>query len=279
MHGDALHPSSSTVIFVHTLGTARIDVGDRSVGPTSVKKFALLLYLTAEAGRPAPRGVLYDLLFPDLAEKNAQHALRELVYQLRRMGAKIEATPDGVWLPAEAVRSDWSEVVRSGRPDASQLRAIEGGFLPGYAPAHSEGFAEWFDTHRSRVGSVLTRMLSALLREHAEALTSADAEQVARAILAIDPLNEAATLKLAESHILSGSRAKASSLLDHFAESVGRAPELTRYAAILRGGTGGRLTERWPINGLSRPRVSHDTPRSSAPLIPVAGPFHLLLPR
>ena len=43
------------MIFVHTLGTASIDVGSCSINPTSPRKFALLLYLAVERGRRVPR--------------------------------------------------------------------------------------------------------------------------------------------------------------------------------------------------------------------------------
>src|SRR4029079_16760302 len=69
------------MIFVHTLGTASIDVGSCSITPTSPRKFALLLYLAAERGRRIPRSVLQELIFPDQAERNARHSLRELIYQ------------------------------------------------------------------------------------------------------------------------------------------------------------------------------------------------------
>src|SRR5580765_3416600 len=113
------------MIFVHALGTARIDVGDARVKPTAAKKFALLLYLAAEPGRPVSRATLHDLLFPELPERNAMHALRELLYQVRQIGVELEADKDGVAIRAEAVRSDWREVIAAERPDAAQLRAVE----------------------------------------------------------------------------------------------------------------------------------------------------------
>ncbi len=125
------------MIVVRTLGAAEIAVGDHLLKPTSTKKFALLLYLAAERGRHTTRAALQDLLFPDLPEKNARHALRELVYQLRQLGAPLEADNDGVGLPSEAVRSDYGEVMEAGKLTNDQVRAVEGGSLPGYAPGHS----------------------------------------------------------------------------------------------------------------------------------------------
>src|SRR4029079_539623 len=94
------------MILVHTLGTALIDVGKCGVNPTSPRKFALLLHLAAERGRRIPRPTLQELIFPDQADRNARHSLRELFYQLRQMGANLHSTPDGVGLMAQDVEID-----------------------------------------------------------------------------------------------------------------------------------------------------------------------------
>src|SRR4051812_17792975 len=99
------------MIVLHTLGAAEIAVGDVRLKPTSTKKFALLLHLAAECGRRVPRSSLQDLLFPEQPDRNARHALRELIYQLRQVGAPLETDKDSVWLSAEAVRSDYSEAI------------------------------------------------------------------------------------------------------------------------------------------------------------------------
>jgi len=223
------------MIFVHTLGTASIDVGSCSINPTSPRKFALLLYLAVERGRRVPRPVLQELIFADQADRNARHSLRELVYQLRQLGVPLEANADAIWLAGTAIASDSDEVIHNDslRPDL--VRATASGFLPGFIPTHSETYAEWYDAYRARSISSLTR---AMIREIDRAKSSGEwdaAETAARACLALDPLNEVGTLTLAEMLSLLGAKATAVSLLDEYMDGVGRVrPELSIPAKALR---------------------------------------------
>ena len=232
------------MIHVHTLGASRIDAGRNRVKPTSVRKFAMLLHLSAEQGRPVPRAALQELIFPDQTERNAQHSLRELVYQLRQAGVRIESDGSALSL-TDAVRCDYSELIARERPDDVQLKAVEGGFLPGYAPAHSEAFAEWFEGYRARAIFDLTK---ALLKEVHRARSVADwgsTERAARACLALDPLNEEATLTLAEVLAIGGSKAKAVKLLDDYLAEVGSgtsSADLRVPASVLKR----RIAERVP---------------------------------
>lgn len=228
------------MISVYTLGTARIDVDKRSIAPVSVKKFALLFYLGITTDRPTPRSILIDLLFPDLADKNAQHALRELIYQLRQMGARIEATADGLRLDEHAVRIDWSEVVQA-VPSAAHLRAIEGGFMPGYAPDHSEAYSDWFEGIRAKAISSLSGRLVTHLSTLKRAGDWHHAALAASACLALDPLNESATLARAEMLAISGRKATALAVLDRYNAEVGEdSPPLQLPIAALRR----RISER-----------------------------------
>jgi DNA-binding SARP family transcriptional activator/predicted ATPase len=232
------------MIFVQTLGTALIDLGDGQITPSSSRKFALLLHLSAERGQRVSRAVLRELIFPDQTEKNARHSLRELVYQLRQQGVELEADTDGLLLRADSVRSDYDEVLRNGLPDVERLRAIERGFLPGYAPGHSEAYAEWLEGYRARASFELCK---ALLVTVAKARVGNDwrmTEQAARACLALDPLNEEATLALAEILAIAGAKAQAIRLLDRYVEEVGSGSRgLTLPAAVLRRRIGERLQE------------------------------------
>jgi DNA-binding SARP family transcriptional activator/tetratricopeptide (TPR) repeat protein len=231
------------MIYVHTLGTALIDAGKTRVTPNSARTFALLLHLSAESGRRVSRVVLRDLLFPKQNEKNARHSLRELVYQLRQRGVDLDADSDGVLLPAESVRSDYAEIVQNGLSDAQRLKAIESGFLPGYAPTHSEAYTEWLEGYRARA---MFELCKTLLKEISRARGGGDwmmTERAARACLALDPLNEEATLALAEILAVGGAKAQALGLLDRYLEEVGpRARGVTLPVGVLRR----RISERLP---------------------------------
>src|SRR5678815_2828143 len=147
--------------------------------------------------------------------------IRDRVYQLRQMGAELVVTSDGVELKPQDVHVDYDTIVAAETIRPAHLEATLGGFLPGFAPAHSEAFAEWYDAFRARSLSNLSR---ALLKEINRARSAGEwdiTEQAARACLAVDPLNEAATLALAEMLALGGAKARAVRLLDDFMEEVG----------------------------------------------------------
>jgi DNA-binding SARP family transcriptional activator len=208
------------MVRIRALGTAEIDACELRVEPSSARKFALLLRLAVDAGRRVPRSVLRELIFPDLPEKNARHSLRDLVYQFRQAGVALETDSGGVTLTDE-VSSDFGDLIAAGQPTVEQLQAVQDGFLPAYAPSHSESFAEWFEVFRARVTLDLCRALS---RTIVRAKTVGDwvtTERAARACLALDPSHEEATLALAETLAVSGSKARAFDLLDEYAKEVG----------------------------------------------------------
>src|SRR5215471_7746893 len=110
---DVRHPNAkralsavNTHIAVRTLGTVAIDIGERRIGPSSGRLFALLLYLASRRGQPIPRRVAQELLFPAAPDGHASHSLRQLLYRLRQIGAPIKADTDQLSVPLEQVSVD-----------------------------------------------------------------------------------------------------------------------------------------------------------------------------
>ena len=185
------------MLHVYGLGAAHIDAGATRITPAAAKRFGLLLYLAAEPGQRAPRAVLLDLFFPRMATGNARHGLRELLYQVRQSGVQIDGDAHVVEIAAEAVRSDWNDAMEATQLDASVLRAAAGGLLPGYAPVHSEAFANWYERFRARA---TVGLCDALLREADRAIRSGNfstGAQAARACLVLDQSNGRAAKALA----------------------------------------------------------------------------------
>src|SRR6185503_24899 len=135
------------MISVHTFGTSLIQTGRGRITPTATKQFGVLLLLTAEPGRRTPRSMIVDMLFDESAD--AQHALRELLYQLRRKGVELDADAHGIAVAPAGVFIDWANVTTGAPIEIAALRAAQGGFLPGYAPSLSEEFREWYDNFRA----------------------------------------------------------------------------------------------------------------------------------
>ena len=209
------------MVFVHTLGQALIEAGTSRVTPGSVRKFALLLYLSAEPGRRTPRSVLRDLIFPEATEKNARHSLREMAYQLRRAGVTIDSDDDGIALRNDAVKTDYVELLARDQFGIQDLSAIEGGFLPGYSPTHSEAFCEWLDGYRARATFKVCQGVLIQISRATERGDWGTTERAARACLALDPLNEKATFAIARMLAVSGARVEAVRVLDKFEQDLG----------------------------------------------------------
>lgn len=223
------------MITVRTLGASEIVVGDRCLGPSSGRSFALLLHLAFEGDRAIPRAVLRDLFFPNANERQSSHSMRQLLYQARQLGAPLVVDSDSVTLASGEVTQDLSEVQRSSELSNGMIQAVAKGFLPGYAPSFSEPFNAWLDALRRQVHiDVLQRLLASLERARA-AGDWQRLSRIARACLAYDPLHHEATLALAHALAMVGSSTDALSLLDHYrAELDEDLPELRKPATVLR---------------------------------------------
>jgi DNA-binding SARP family transcriptional activator len=223
------------MVFVRTFGSASIDAETAHLTPSSVRKFAFCLYLWAERGRSITRATLHDLIFPEQTSTNARHSIREQVYKFRKLGARIASDDETVELVPESLQADYSDLLQQDRPTLEQLNAAEGGFLPGYAPTLSEAFTEWLEGFRRRATLELTRVFVAELNRARRVSDWTIAGAAARAILALDPMHEEATLASAELLAINGAKTEAVRLLDRYIVEVGSAsPELKLPATLLR---------------------------------------------
>lgn len=231
------------MVHLHTLGAAAIQIGRTRLGPSSARAFSALLFLAVERGRRISRNTLHSLLFPDSPDPNGLHSVRQLLYKLRQVGAPLEGDADSVILPEGAVLDDYSSLIEGHDLTEAELDRLAGGFLPGYSPDFSEAYTEWLEQYRASVTLRIRRQLIDELARLRRLGKWDRAARVARACLALDPLNEEATLALAEMLALAGSKTEAVRLLDHYLAEVGGGPQELRIpAAVLRR----RIAERFP---------------------------------
>ena len=235
------------MIILKTIGTASIEIEDvilpaiaadgrqpanliqSHTTPAAPLRFALLLYLAAENGRPASREQLASLVFPDRTASAGAHSLRELIYQFRRAGAPIVASGGGYMIESRFVRADYDEALSAPTFDDETLNAMLGGFLPTFTAPWSEAYTEWLDAWRAARIGALTRRTVVQIEEATHAGNWDAAERAARACLGMDPWNEMATFSLAEGLAVGGSKAAAFQLLDRYIAEV--APQSADLAA------------------------------------------------
>ncbi|HYD53983.1 MAG TPA: hypothetical protein VEA99_15210, partial [Gemmatimonadaceae bacterium] len=240
------------MIVLRTLGECVIEIGPHRVGPPAPHVFGALLFLGLERGRAVPRATMQALLFPEANEAKGAHSLRQLVYKLRGYGAPVVTGAEGIVLPADAVRDDVTAFLAPVEGERADIQRAGGTFLPGYVPRWSRPFAEWVEEQRDRIHARMRRTLLSELAAHRRAGRWEAAERTARACLAIDPLNEEATLGLAEVLAIAGSKVKAVRLLDEYIAEAGPGAEAIKLpATLLRR----RIAERLPA-------VEYDASRS-----------------
>jgi DNA-binding SARP family transcriptional activator len=222
------------MIRVRTLGQCTIQIDNCHVGPDAEVVFAALLLLTVERGRRISRGELLGLLWPDASASRASHCLRQTIYRLRTLGAPLEADRTHLALPPGAVDSDVDALLRTSRADDIEEVAdrVSGPFLPGYAPGFSEPLRDWVEHHRDRVSAGARRVLVSAIAARKARGEWADVERLAHRCLAIDPLNEEATLALAEAAALHGGKVEAVGILDRYLREMGPTARELRLPAI-----------------------------------------------
>jgi DNA-binding SARP family transcriptional activator len=208
-------------IRLRILGESVIQVGETIVEPSATHVFALLLYLGIERGKLVSRGQLASMLFPEGRAADAGHSLRQLLYRLRRIGVPLETTAATVRLPAGSVVEAPESVLTRALGGASPIEAPGFTLLPGYGPP-TEQLSRWLETYRDAISSKLLRCLARDLARAREGADWSIVERLGRALLELDPLNETATLGLAEAMARSGSKHKALELLHAFADDVGQ---------------------------------------------------------
>ncbi len=211
------------MIQVRTLGTVEVLAGEQSITPDSMMMFALALFLSVSAGQRVPRSRLLDLFWPETADNSRRHALRQLIYRLRHYGFPLSLDGEELLVDEAAVESDVSRILAPKWADlASDAEVLAAGnFLPAYAPPMPELYREWIDELRSLVASQYRR---ALLRQIESARRDGrwhEVSECARRCLAVDPLNEEATLAHAEAIAMSGSKTQALKIIDQYLDELG----------------------------------------------------------
>jgi DNA-binding SARP family transcriptional activator len=214
-----------------------IEVGDVCLTPSAETLFAAALYLVLEAGRPIARAEIIEVIWSGVADRKANQCLRQTLYKLNSMGAALRCSRTHVVLPGRSIQSDCSALLEaSERAEMERLAdSISGAFLPSYTPRFSVPYVEWLDRQRDLVTSALRRVLVAGMNAHRERGEWRRAEQLALRCLAIDPLNEEATLVMAEAAALSGSKVRALGILDRYLRDIGpEAREIRLPVTLMR---------------------------------------------
>ena len=224
------------LIRLQTLGAATILVGEVRLTAAAGTLFSLLLRLTGTPGMQLPRDVLRRSLWPDQADVRQRANLRQALYKLRGYGVQASMHGDVVAMdPAQVVRTfSLDRSTETFERDVTMGHEPFGTFLPGFAVPWPE-LQEWIDQQREAVHADVRRVLAEQLRRRRARADWGGADALARWLLQFDPLNEEATLTVAECTLLSGSKREAIAILDRYLAELGPgAGDLRLQATMLR---------------------------------------------
>lgn len=195
-----------SIVRCRVLGGAEIHTRGIRLTPESDLQFGLGLFFCAQPGRDVPRDEILRLFWPRHRSEAARHCLRQALYRLRILGIPVRTGARSNVLEPHFVEADFLPAVADGAPPGIYLRLADVTVLPAYAPGFSRPFARWVEEFRADVGSRLRRGLVRGISELRARGRYGDVERLCRFCLQLDPLNEEATLALAESVALAGGK-------------------------------------------------------------------------
>jgi DNA-binding SARP family transcriptional activator len=224
------------MVKVQSLGTARLVIGAQIIGPNTGMLLSLLLRVIFAPGHSVSRDTLLAQLWPDQPALRQRGNLRQALYKLRTYGVRVALVSGAVRFDRRQLERTFSvertpelfdrDVTRGGEPF--------GAFLPGYA-CPSPAWQRWMEEVRDVVHGDVRRVLVEQLRMRRERVDWGGAAVLSRWLLQFDPLNEDATLTMAECTMLSGAKAEAVAILDRYLAELGPdAGDIRLPATLLR---------------------------------------------
>jgi len=203
--------SGQASLVVNLLGGLSVSRAGRDV-PLSFRRrktLALLGYLAATPDRAHTRSKLAALLWSELGEAEARHALRQSVLELRTalaaMGLDaLHVESESIGLSRAGVTSDvgaFQRLASEKAPAALEAAAAlyRGDLLEGFS-LDEPGFDEWLGAEREHLHQRAIDVLRRLLRCRVDSGAREDAIAAATRLLALDPLDESVHRTLMRLH-------------------------------------------------------------------------------
>jgi len=226
-------PRGSVTVRVQAYGACTVDVAGNRLGRGADIVVSILLFLVSAPGMQMPRETIIQMLWPRSPEKRQRGSLRQALYKLRLMGIEVAMNGDLVVLGARQIEPTFSVRRDAASFQAQVVQGHEpfGPFLLGFDTSTSEALDAWVEAERERAHGDARRVLAQALRARHAVADWVAAEPLARWLLQFDPLNEAATLVMAECLLLSGAKYEAIRLLDRYMSELGPGAEDLRIPA------------------------------------------------
>ena len=146
------------------------DDGEPHTGAASQRRRLALLVLVAAAwARPISRDKLVGVLWPDVDEERARHALRQALHALQHAlgGDALFLGTSALQLNPAVISSDVQELEEAAEAGAHQrlVALYKGPFLDGFVVSDAPEFEHWADAQRAHFARLHTASLEALAAE------------------------------------------------------------------------------------------------------------------
>ena len=203
---------------IETFGHFAVRYGDREVALNGRKARALLGYLALAEACQETRERLVGLLWSETEEAKARASLRQTLYEIReafeRVGFdKFDADKHITKIDRDALEVDLWEVMtgaKRGEPHAILLeRERAPASLLSELEAVDPSFRGWLLAKRQSLHDRLVSHLEDALRRQTDAASGHNEEQVARALMKLDPTHEEAARALIRTRVAAGDMAGA----------------------------------------------------------------------
>jgi DNA-binding SARP family transcriptional activator len=249
-------------------------------------RIALLAILAISRGRALPREKLMALLWPERDAQHVRRLLNQAVYMLRRALGEdaILTVGDALRLPPDALRCDaveFEDTINAGGPEKA-AGIYQGSFLDGFFLPHAPDFERWVEKERRRLADLQAQALKELAVAAAERGELRAAVGWCKALVAHDPLDSTAVLRLVQALESAGERtgalqqAAAHERLLREELAVGLPADVVAMVARLREAPDSAAAVPQPARPSTRPTTtapmtrgpSHEAVRAGDPLTP-----------
>jgi DNA-binding SARP family transcriptional activator len=208
------------------------------------------------------RDKLVGCLWPDADEETARHLLSNALYLLRReMGEEsVRTTGDTVHLNPEIVWSDvvaFQEALAEGNLEEAAA-GYTGPFLDGFYADTGPAFAHWIDSERRRLALGYAEALESLADRAEAANDQAKAAGWWQRVIAHDPYNSRAVVRLMQALAAAGDRANALQVAAEHGRLLKDDLELQPSAEVLD--LARKLREKEAAPAERKPRVKAPSP-------------------
>lgn len=248
------------------------------------KRLALLAYLaSAQPAGLKRRDTLLALLWPELDDSRARHALRNTLHSLRStLGADIisSAGAESVGIPDGMLSCDVAEFEQALAEDRLEdaVALYKGDFLAGFFVQESREFEEWVEGERQRLRHAHHVALERLAEAAGKLQDWTRAVEWWRRVARAEPENGRLTRRLMEAMAAAGDRAGALNQAQHHAEVLRQEfdadpdPEVSALAERIRVGELMSASLAAPAAPPVNEADSNDVSTTQFPRIPQSAP-------